>query len=216
MALLRCPACSSSLPDHLFQGQAEARCPSCQKIILGRLFPALWKQHEVKPPSLPSQPQEGEAACFYSPNRVATKTCEHCGVFISDAWAAKWGDMTVCLKCIENLRTKSKDLRFESGRTLWDNVALTLVVTPLILAVLLLATFIGYFFSIVLLLATIVTAPAAIFVSLRFWKAPRSLVPRGPWRLAMALFVSFTLIGLWVVAIVKLIEYFINRSSGTV
>ncbi len=72
----------------------------------------------------------GEATCYYSPNRRATHTCAHCGVFVSEAWSAEWGSSHVCLKCLDELRGKRKDSRFESRRVLWDNIALVTALAP--------------------------------------------------------------------------------------
>jgi hypothetical protein len=159
----------------------------------------------MQPPSLPEVPPgPGETACFYNPNRRATKVCDHCGVFVSDAWAARWGSQTVCLKCLEDLRTKHKDTRFEAKRTLWDNIALFLAVGPWVLCAMFFATFFLYGFGLFCIIATVATAPAAIFVALRYWNAPRSLVPRGRGRLIWALTLSLVQVGLWTAGIITL------------
>ena len=125
---------------------------------------------------LPSEPlMEGEAVCFYSPTRRATKECSHCGVLISDPWAAQWGARTVCLKCLDHLREKGTDQGFQSSRVLWDNVALVLALLP--------CTFI-------LWVVAFVTAPAAVFIALWHWNSPRSMVAPGRWRLVAALILA--------------------------
>ena len=172
----------------------------------GFTLPALYKSTASAPPLLPAEAplEEGETACFYSPNRRATNSCAHCGVFISDAWAAQWGTETVCLKCLELLRNKTKDLRYEAARTLWDNVALGIAVMPFIIAAALLCTLILYPFAGMVLGLTIITSPAAIFVAMRYWNSPRSLVPRGPWRLIAALVFSTFIISAWLIGGVEL------------
>lgn len=207
MAYVRCTSCGYGMADSLFLRSGAASCPTCQKEVTATLLPALYKSPATKPPALPEEPPgPGETACFYNPNRRATKCCDHCGVFISDSWAAQWGSQTVCLKCIEELRTKSRDPRFEAKRTLWDNIALGFTLGPWALAAVFVATVILYGFAFFCILLTIVTAPAAIFIALRYWNAPRSLVPRGHGRLVWALVLSLLQVGGWVTLAVFLIS----------
>ena len=208
MSSIRCAACQSLLPDLLVrQASGVMECPFCHRRTESFILPALYKSALNTPPPISfDPPAEGEAACFYSPNRKATKSCDHCGVFISDAWAAQWGNQTVCLKCLEQLRLKVKDQRFESTRTLWDNVSLGLAVGPFIIAIGLLCTLVGYVFAIFPLMLTIICAPAAIFVAIRYWSAPRSIAPRGPWRLLTAMAFSLLVISGWILSIAALVD----------
>ncbi len=139
-------------------------------------FPALAKARPPAPPALPGDaPAEGDAVCFYSPNRRATTSCDHCGVLISDPWAAAWGRETVCLKCLEHLREEKKDERFISNRTLWDNIALILALVP---------------FSFIFWWAAFITAPAALILAIRHWNTSRGMVPRGRFRLVATVLLS--------------------------
>lgn len=172
MSLVLCPNCQAQLP--LCQGQCS--CLSCGSQVVLSILPALVSQQIRRVPPLPESPlTEGDAACFYSPTRRATSECSHCGVLISSLWSAQWGSGTVCLKCLDHLRAKSQDSRFESKRTLWDNVCLALALTP---------------FSLFLYFAVVITAPAALIMGLWHWKKPRSMVPRGPWRMVLALLLA--------------------------
>ncbi len=153
-------------------------------------LPALLEESASKPPPPPDPPGEGEAACFYSPARKATCECGHCGVLVSDVWAAKWGSQIVCLKCLEHLRSKENETAFQSKRVLWDNVALALALVP--------CTFVLWVFA-------FFTAPAAVFLALWHWNSPRSLVPRSRFRLIAALILGllqigggiFVFVGMW-------------------
>ncbi|MFZ4765346.1 MAG: hypothetical protein ACOYMN_10370 [Roseimicrobium sp.] len=206
MAYIRCPYCGYGVAEALFARSQTAPCSTCGSKVDAILLPALRKAPQAKPPELPQEPpQPGEAACFYNPSRRATACCEHCGVFVSNSWSAQWGSQTVCLKCLEELRAKNSDIRFEAKRTLWDNVALTFAIGPWILAVLLIATIILYPFGFMSILLTIATAPAAIFVAVRYWGAPRSLVPRGHGRLFWAILLSLLQIAGWVTGVIALI-----------
>jgi hypothetical protein len=207
MIIVRCASCYAMIPDRLFREGGVIDCPACARRTRSILLPSLYKAAvSPTPPKPPEPPGEGETACFYDPARKATQACDHCGVFVSDAWAAKWGTQTVCLKCLDQLRSKTKDQRYEGSRTLWDNVALGSAVGPYVIALMLSLTFFGLFLAVIPLMFTLVAAPIAIFVALRFWSAPRSLVPRGPLRLILALVFSGLTLTAWVIGFVMLVE----------
>src|SRR5204863_7371489 len=67
--------------------------------------------------------------------------------------------------CLEAGRTKGKIKNLENRRTLYDSVALVLVVLPMVI-----------FWPGILF--TIITAPTAIFVAIRYWNAPPGIVRR--------------------------------------
>src|SRR5688572_27686348 len=163
MAMIRCTACSYQIPAEAFVGEGPVRCPLCQREVDAVVLPAA-SRSGTQPPMLPAEPPgPGEAACYYNPERKATETCSHCGVFMSSSWAAKWGQDTICLKCLEELRTKRKDARFEARRTLWDNVALGCALFPLALCVP--STLFGPLIGIPLMfifMSSAITAPTAL------------------------------------------------------
>lgn len=184
MASLHCPFCGYHLsPTVLGTGSEVVTCGACQRLLHASVFPAFAEANAQKPPLLPDPPAEGEAVCFYNPGRRATTSCKHCGVLISDLWAAQWGSDTVCLKCLDHLRAKGKDERFETGRTLWDNVVLGLAAWP----------FIPPLTAMYCMMT--VTAPAAVFLGLWHWRTPGSLVPRGRWRLVLGLLLALLELG---------------------
>jgi hypothetical protein len=198
MALVLCPRCQIALPLADGGGQAQScTCKGCRGKVRTSLFPALLSQGKTAAPPLPeAPPQEGEATCFYNPARRATGECGHCGVLISSLWAAQWGSGTVCLKCLDHLRSAQKDSRFEGKRTMWDNVTLGLALMP---------------FSLVLYFTAFITAPAAVILGLWHWKKPRSMVPRGPWRMVVGLLLALAQVVAMGVGVVALYLDITNR-----
>ncbi len=199
MSMIRCAACGYQIPVAAFALAREVPCPLCRRVVQATVLPAVARSG-VTPPALPEDPPgPGEAACFYNPKRKATQSCSHCGVFISDAWTARWGSETVCLKCLDNLRTKHQDSRFQAKRTLWDNIALGTAALPFLLCVpMLLLGPIGVPFMILCVMLSLVSAPSAFGLSLYAWNKPRSLVPRGRWRVVSALLLSLLQCVAWV------------------
>jgi hypothetical protein len=120
----------------------------------------------------------GEATCFFCEGQTATDECAHCGRFVCDRCKADWAGSVTCLTCIHAMRELKGDDRFVSGRLVYDNLALLMVVAPALSI-----PVYGLFFSAML-------APFSLFLALRHWKSPRGIVPRGRARLVWALLVS--------------------------
>ena len=205
MSWIKCTSCGAALPPGLFQS-GEGSCSLCSRRQQTVILPALYKSQTLAPPSLPDPPQTGDVVCFFDENRKATQTCSHCGIFMSDAWSARWGRQVVCLKCLEELRAKGNEAAFQTRRTLWDNIALGFSFGPWVLLILSICTIVFYFIGALFLFFTFITAPAAIFVALRYWRAPRSLVPRGRTRLVLAILFALIQIGAWGSLIVLLLN----------
>ena len=85
----------------------------------------------------------------------------------------------------------------ENYRTLYDSIALGAAVLPLSI------------FYIAFL-----TGPVTFFLALRFWNRPTSLVPRGKWRLVVALLVSL-LESVGLVAFILLIVWAMRHGMGS-
>lgn len=86
-------------------------------------------------------------------------------------------------------RAKKKKIRnLETQRTLYDNIALSLAVLPLLIWPL-----------------TLITAPMSLFMVFYFWRAPSSIIPRTKIRFIMAFLLSTTQIVGWVVFFAGLI-----------
>lgn len=111
---------------------------------------------------------------------------------MSDPWAASWGSQTVCLKCLDHLRADTKSVDFQSKRTLWDNLVLALAVLP--------ATVFFWW-------AVFFTAPAAVILGFWHWNSPRSIIPRGRWRLVLGMVLGFLqIIGIGVMIVAAFMD----------
>jgi hypothetical protein len=76
--------------------------------------------------------------------------------------------------------TSRKLVRLENRRILYDNVAFAVAVGP--------------FF---LIWPTLITAPMAIFLSIRYWNAPSSIVKRTKVRFILAVLIALLEIAMW-------------------
>jgi hypothetical protein len=115
----------------------------------------------------------GESSCFYHPNNKAVVPCDSCGRFLCPVCEIELSGQHLCPRCLESGKKKGQLAVLENQRTLYDSLALQLAVVPLII-----------------FWATIITAPIAIYLAIRHWNAPRSIVSRSRWRLIVALIVA--------------------------
>lgn len=188
-ALNQCPSCHAPWPEDITQLSNLRACPGCSRAVAVTLFPALVTERAG--PALPEKlVTEGEASCFYHADKKAVVPCSACGRFLCALCDVTVGERHLCPSCIESGRTKGRFVEFETTRTLWDTTALTLAVAPLVLC---------FYF-------TVVTAPAALVVAIAGWRKPSSIIPRGRWRLWVAIILSLLEIAGWTVGLVYLIR----------
>jgi hypothetical protein len=158
-------------------------CPGCGKVSRIELFPAFFRPVRVTQPGELAM-VDGEASCFYHPQKKAAVPCAACGRFLCSLCDCELHGQHYCPGCLETGRKKGKIKNLENERTLYGGVALSLALLPLL---------IFYF--------TIFTAPMALYVAIRHWKSPRSLVRPGNTAFVLAiLFATLELVG-WAVAL---------------
>jgi hypothetical protein len=152
------------------------------------VFPALFRRPDLKwlDETLLA---EDEAGCFYHPRKKAIVPCENCGRFLCALCDVELGDRHLCLACLETGRKKGTLKNLETRRVLYDNIALALSIFPALL-----------------FWPTIVTAPMALFIALRHWKAPRGIIPRSKVRFIMAITLATLQIMGWVWGIYYIIS----------
>ncbi len=111
-----------------------------------------------------------QAGCFYHPGRVADSLCDRCGRFVCALCVVEFKGQDHCPACLRQ--------RLEQGNTpdaacrhlRYDKMALLLAIAPL---------FIWPF--------TIATGPIALYLGVRYWNRPVSLVTSGRGRLTVAI-----------------------------
>ncbi len=189
--LLQCPKCRAELPETVLNATEFDRCRGCGQPVLVEAFPALWRPlargSEAEPLLL-----EGEASCFYHPQKKAVVPCQACGRFLCALCDCELQGQHLCPGCLESGKQKGKIATLENRRTLYDTIALSLAVYPVALIV-------GVYF-------TFVTAPMALFVAIRYWNAPRSVIPRTRIRYILAIILAVAELFGWVLLIYFLIK----------
>jgi len=177
--LIHCPKCKAALLDQVFNRDDFAQCPSCNDPLRVEVFPAMFRPMEAGS-SGELVLTEGEASCFYHPQKRAVLPCEACGRFLCGLCDCEHNGQHLCPACLEAGRTKGKIKSLENTRTRYDNIAFSLALYPIL---------IFYF--------TLITAPMALYVAIRYWRAPMGLTQRSRTRMVLAMLLAILQMGGW-------------------
>ncbi len=181
MYAVTCTKCGYVLNETAFNQPDWTDCPACHVPLRVEVFPALFKETA---PAQSSQVlvTEGEAGCFYHPHKKAVLPCDACGRFLCALCDVELNGRHLCPACLETGRKKGHLTHLDNRRTLYDSLALTLTLVPLLFWPL-----------------TLITAPAALFIAIRFWNAESSVVRRTKIRLVLAIFIALIQIVGWAI-----------------
>lgn len=163
-------------------------CFACRKQLQAEVFNAFLKP--IRPGNPGESVQElGQAECFYHPGKKAVVPCSNCGRLLCALCEVKLKARSLCLRCLHSGQEKQEIIDLENQRILYDGVALALAFWPLLALV-----FWPLFFLVVF---TLFTAPASVYVVLRYWKSAGSILPRSRFRYLLALFLAVGQIAAW-------------------
>jgi hypothetical protein len=178
--IISCPKCHTALPEFFFNQGTPSPCPGCSAPLQVEVFPALYK------PAVQGQAGEtilveGEASCFYHPQKRASVPCAACGRFLCALCDVELNDQHLCPVCLETGRKKGKLAQLETKRTLYDSSALLLSILPVIC----------------MWPVSLATAPAAIFLAIYSWYQPASILPRTRIRSYVAILFGSLQLAAW-------------------
>ncbi|HEY1662131.1 MAG TPA: hypothetical protein VGI03_06905 [Verrucomicrobiae bacterium] len=176
---IQCPKCRAWLLQDIFNQPELKPCPACGVPLRVEVFPAMFRKAAAVQMS-ETILVEGESSCFYHPGKKAVVPCDNCGKFLCALCDCDLRGQHFCPNCLETGKTRGKIKTLDNERTLYDSIALALAVYPLL---------IFYF--------TLVTAPMALFVAIRYWKAPKSILRRTKVRFVIAMILATLQIAGW-------------------
>ena len=174
-----CPRCQSSLPGALCNTGSLVHCPACDAAIQVEIFPAFFHQASTGPMA-EAILADGISSCFFHEQKKAVVHCDACGRFLCALCDLDLHGQHLCPACLQSGRKKGQIPQMESRRTLYDGAALAFALFPLLF-----------------LPATLLTAPAAIYLSILSFHRPSSLIPRTRIRSYLALVIGVLQVGGW-------------------
>ena len=183
---VQCPKCRAWLLEGIFNLPELSPCPACGVPLQVEIFPTLFRK--INPgQGGEAVTVEDESSCFYHPLKKAVLSCDGCGRFVCALCDCHLNGQHFCPACLETGKSKGRIKSLDNQRTLYDGIALSLAIYPLL---------IFYF--------TLITAPMALFVAIRHWKSPPSLVRRGKIRFVVAIIFAVLQIAGWMILFVAL------------
>jgi hypothetical protein len=174
---LPCNRCGSALPAEVLRSVVFLMCPDCGADNLVRAFPALV---ETRAATAAMAAGGGEATCFDHPAKQAVHTCSQCGRFLCSLCSVDFKGEIWCPSCIESGIRKRSVADLENHRTLYDSLALALATLPVLL-----------------IWPSLLTAPIALYIAIRYWKRPTSIVRTSRWRNVAAIVLASIQVGAW-------------------
>lgn len=155
-----CTKCSALLPVEYLNLDRLLPCPGCNAPIRAEVFPAFFKEL--------GEGRAGEAlligteaSCFYHEQKKAEAVCGACGRYLCALCDVDLDGAHYCPSCLEAAQKKGALATIENERKLYDRMAFHVAILSVCVPV----------FGAAI-------APVAIFMAIRFRKAPTSLVRR--------------------------------------
>jgi hypothetical protein len=186
---LSCARCSETLPVSQAGSQQTFQCPTCHAEVEAFIFPAFQDDPATRPQI--EVAQESEAVCFFHPRHRALRPCDQCGRFLCRLCAIHVGERKLCAECLAQLRKQKSETGLIHHAALFDNAALFLVIAPTV--------------TIALAFLTIISAPAALFLSIYYWPRQWTLLRRSRLRFGVAGLLSVLVLAGWAILVYNIV-----------
>lgn len=179
-ATFACPKCKTEFAASSEIDHQEFACPSCASELDAFYFPALFRSREVGAAATTLVDQT-ETSCFYHPQKQAAQVCSGCGRLICSLCSIEMGSEHLCPSCISSGRRKGKITTLEHNRTCYDRIALSLAVL-----------------GIVFYIVSIILAPITLYVAIRHWNSPGSVLGVSRSRFVIAIVIASLQLLAWI------------------
>lgn len=176
IATLTCDRCRNRIPAQALNTPGTVLCPGCDTPIRFLIFPAYYRAH-APGQSGETIMVEGESSCFYHPSKKAVVPCEGCGRFLCALCDVELDNRHLCPKCLEAAKEKKTIGALERERYRYDLLAFNLGLAGLFLA------WCAAPFA-------LCTAAASLFLAIRHWNKPTSLMSDSKKLLVWAIVLS--------------------------
>lgn len=188
--MIRCTNCAASLPDEHINSQGFNPCPICSSLIRADVFPAAYET-----PAGGTSGElllvDNESSCFFHQNKQAVTACSQCGRFLCALCDIDFNGQHLCISCIESGKKKGKIGKLQNKNFLYDNIVLGMAILP---------AFTFYL--------PVITAPATIFLGIKYWNKTSSIIKRGRFRIVLGLLIAL----MEIIGIVLFVYILINHT----
>ena len=175
---IACPECGTDVPVDFANSGEFLACPACRALLRIFTFPAL-QRATITAPALPAL-ETGEASCFYHPQKKAVVVCDSCGRFLCTLCDVEMSGSHRCPACLETGKRKGDLAAVENRRLLYDGLALAVATFPLLIWPF-----------------TLFSTPTAVYLVVRHWRQPLSILPRTRIRFVIAFLIALAQICGW-------------------
>jgi len=173
-----CIQCNTPLRGTMLNSPGLIPCPGCGVLMQAAIFPALFR-NSAPGASGESLTTDDDASCFYHTGKKAVIPCDACGRFLCALCDVAFNDQHLCPSCLEKGTRKCKIKNLENHRILYDRLAFYLAIIPMLF-----------------IFPSIITSPMALFITIRHWKSPGSIVQHSRVRFVLAaILASLQIIG---------------------
>ena len=186
-ATFACPQCKTPMSVPEGADHINGACPSCASGFEAFFFPALYRPREAGAAAA-TLVDHTEASCYYHPQKQAVQVCDGCGRLVCALCSIDLGSEHLCPNCLSAGKRKGKITSLENVRTCYDRIALSLAILGIVF----------YFVSIIL-------APIALYISIRHWNSPGSLLGVSRRRFIIAIALASLELLAWLILLLTLI-----------
>ena len=178
--MLSCTNCNAPLRQAAINTQSLETCNTCHVLQRVDAFPAINRPLTVGQAGA-SLRVDQESGCFYHPRKKAVIPCSACGRFLCALCDVSLNSQHLCPVCLEKGKVQRKIKSLENHRLCYDTIALMVATVSLLI----------YWF-------TIFTAPLVIYLCVRHWNSPSSILPRTKIRFMLAFILAGAQIVGWI------------------
>lgn len=182
--MISCPRCKTELDPPVYNTGGLSDCPKCKYNLRVDVYPAY--KRSLKAQSGVLLNSSSEAGCFAHPQNKADLVCGRCGRFMCALCDIELNGEHLCPTCLEKGAAQGRIGGLENRRICHDRIALYVA-----------------FWSNLFYFLIPIAAPAVLFMTIRYWKSPLSLVSTTRIRFLLASGIAsfqLMLIGFYVLA----------------
>ncbi len=176
--LITCHRCETPIPATAWNTPEPVACQTCANLAQVEVFPAVMRPLSIG--SFGEPVPEGQASCFYHPQKKAEETCTQCGRFVCGLCDIEFSNTHVCPVCLSRSRFKGTFVELKTYQSRPDFIALLCAVLPILIFPF-----------------TLFTGPLALVLGIRALRTPALIFRRSKIPALLAILIAVLEILAW-------------------